>query len=279
MAKTIVLYHAGCPDGFGAAWSFYQKYGNDATYVPVIHGQKPPNIVGRNVFIVDFCYPAPIMKEIARTAASVVVLDHHITAQKDCGDLKYCHFDMTHSGAVLAWKHLFADVPIPAILQHIEDRDLWLWQHPNSEEILSVVDSHDRSFAEWDYLNKKIGKIQSDGWTQMAESGRHILKYKNSIIKTVIANSHKINILGFEIPAANSSCFQSEIGNILSETADYAAVYFYDGYRYRVSLRSKDSGLDVSQIAAEFGGGGHRNAAGFTVNNIEDLRTGNSYDK
>ena len=42
--------------------------------------------------------------------------------------------------------------------------------------------------------------------------------------------------------------------------------------RYRVALRSKGR-VDVSKIAREFGGGGHRNAAGATIEgNLEDIK-------
>ena len=37
-----------------------------------------------------------------------------------------------------------------------------------------------------------------------------------------------------------------------------------DGRR-KVSLRATDARIDVSQIARKFGGGGHRQAAGFTT--------------
>ena len=44
--------------------------------------------------------------------------------------------------------------------------------------------------------------------------------------------------------------------------------------RYHVSLRS-DGAVDVSRIASLFGGGGHRNAAGFTVQtDITDIKNG-----
>jgi phosphoesterase RecJ-like protein len=51
-----------------------------------------------------------------------------------------------------------------------------------------------------------------------------------------------------------------------------------DGDRRKVSLRATDNRIDVSQIAREFGGGGHRQAAGFTTDRdlpelIERLRT------
>ena len=44
------------------------------------------------------------------------------------------------------------------------------------------------------------------------------------------------------------------------------AVCYWDTLQGRVfSLRSTDDGMDVSEIAKQYGGGGHRNAAGFTV--------------
>jgi phosphoesterase RecJ-like protein len=53
-----------------------------------------------------------------------------------------------------------------------------------------------------------------------------------------------------------------------------AVVFFKqsEGHTYRVSLRSKDD-IDIGAIAREFGGGGHRNAAGCTVSgDIDALR-------
>ena len=45
----------------------------------------------------------------------------------------------------------------------------------------------------------------------------------------------------------------------------FAACY-WDTPKGRVfSLRSSDDGADVSEVAKQYGGGGHRNASGFTV--------------
>ena len=51
MKNNIVLYHAGCPDGFGAAWACWKKFGDNAEYMPVSHGSPPPNVEGKNVYI------------------------------------------------------------------------------------------------------------------------------------------------------------------------------------------------------------------------------------
>ena len=39
-----VLYHAGCDDGFGAAYAIWLKYGNQADYIPVQYGQPFPEV-------------------------------------------------------------------------------------------------------------------------------------------------------------------------------------------------------------------------------------------
>jgi len=38
--KRICYYHAGCPDGFGAAWAVYRAWGNDARYVARGHEDR-----------------------------------------------------------------------------------------------------------------------------------------------------------------------------------------------------------------------------------------------
>ena len=43
-----------------------------------------------------------------------------------------------------------------------------------------------------------------------------------------------------------------------------------EGDQYRVSMRSKGA-IDIGAVAKEFGGGGHKNAAGCSVNGAIDM--------
>ena len=68
----------------------------------------------------------------------------------------------------------------------------------------------------------------------------------------------------------------SEIGSRLSPSCDFAVIWYYDHNRrsIKVSLRSFYENIDVSEIASNFGGGGHKKASGFTLtgeSNIEDI--------
>ncbi|MGA8427082.1 MAG: phosphoesterase, partial [Candidatus Dormiibacterota bacterium] len=93
-SRPLVVYHGDCPDGFGAAFAAWKRFGEDADYVPVNHGDPPPNARGRHVLMADFAYDRGTTEKLALASASLVVLDHHRSAASELGDLPYCVFDM-----------------------------------------------------------------------------------------------------------------------------------------------------------------------------------------
>jgi uncharacterized protein len=78
--------------------------------------------------------------------------------------------------------------------------------------------------------------------------------------------TRRMQIGGYNVPIANlPSVFTSDAGHELAQGEAFGGCY-WDTPRGRVfSLRSTDSGIDVSEIAKLYGGGGHRNASGFRV--------------
>ena len=71
---------------------------------------------------------------------------------------------------------------------------------------------------------------------------------------------------GFNVYAINiSHMFGSDVGNELAlRTNSFGIVWSEDGEGIRTSLRSVRD-FDVSEIAKKYGGGGHKNAAGFNL--------------
>lgn len=267
--KPLVIYHSGCPDGFGAAWSFFQKYGGDAEYYPAKHGGGRPCVKGREVFIVDFSYPLPTIEEMHEESSSLVIIDHHKTAQEALGHLDYAYFDMNHSGAYLAWAFLFGENDVPLLIRHIEDRDLWAWKMPNSKEVLSYLDSFDKDFSVWNFINEKL---QDDsGYREAVSEGSAILRYKEQLIQILLSKTFRVEIDGVNIPVVNAPILQSDVAARLSIGERYSMAYSYNGDVYTFSLRSSEDGDDVSLWANKIGGGGgHKRASGFFIDN-EDL--------
>lgn len=79
----IVIYHANCADGFGAAWAVHQKYGDDVEYIPSNYHDGIPDVTGKKVLVVDFSFKPKILFDLTPKADGIIILDHHEGALKD----------------------------------------------------------------------------------------------------------------------------------------------------------------------------------------------------
>lgn len=264
---TLCLYHGNCQDGFSAAYAVWKRFGDSVAYVAAFHGRPPPDVTGHHVLIVDFSYKRPVIEDMARQAASIVILDHHKSAEADLAPLLADAtvsgvFDMNRSGAVIAWEY-YHDNAAPQLLAHVQDRDLWQFQLAETREISSCLFSHEYSFAQWDRMVSACDDPLTRA--QLVREGAAIERKSAKDIRELLPTvTRRMTIGGVVVPVANLPYqFASDAGNQLAQNEPFAACY-YDSADGRVfSLRSTDQGLDVSAIAMQYGGGGHRNAAGF----------------
>lgn len=260
----IVVYHAGCVDGFTAAWCAWRKFGDAAQYIPAHYGDSPPACTGKDVVIVDFSYPRATLELMAQEARSLLVLDHHKTAEAELAGLPYCKFDMNRSGAGMAWDELLTG-PRPMLVNYVEDRDLWRWRLNASKEISAWLGSwpHDDMPA-WGLRASELEVNFNDCFLQ----GVAILRTLNGHVDFNSKNSRLVTIGGYAVPTINTTFAVSELVGKLAESADFAAGWFQkqDG-QFVYSLRSRGD-FDVSVVARQYGGGGHKNAAGFTVSEL-----------
>ena len=253
---TDVWYHANCADGFGAAWSAWKVLGDKANYHPVRHGDPMPEFdSSTRLAIVDFAYPRQQLLELAAKVEAIIVLDHHRSAAQDLEGLSFARFDMSKSGARMAWEYWHPHNELPELLAYVEDRDLWNWVLPESREVALAITQTIFSFESWESFEV----------SQLKAEGRILLGYQQSLIARALTKAYWTTLGGYKIPVVNSLLFQSEIGDELCKKfpeAPFAAVYYQKVDHEAWSLRSIGE-FDVSEVAAQFGGGGHRNASGF----------------
>lgn len=289
----ICVFHGGCDDGFGAAWAIWKRWGNDVVYVPSSYGQPLPiGMEDKHVLFVDFSAKRPEIEALAQVAKSIVIIDHHKSAEAElepfkvglCGGAKFvpddldgmfrdmaeldrppvlAWFDMDQSGAVMAWKFAHPDAIIPRFLRYIEDRDLWRFRYGDQTKRFSAaLRTYPMDFKTWDGLISRPDNL--------ADEGVGILRAHNVNIQKFLADAYMGEISGHLVPIVNiHGYYASDIGNALLQKypeAPFAGTWSRgaDGM-IKYSLRSEDSRLDVSQIAQKFGGGGHRNAAGYQI--------------
>ena len=268
MPKTICIYHAHCIDGFTAAWVVRLSTGPDTVMIPASYSEAPPDVTGAKVYIVDFSYPREALARMSAQAKSMVVLDHHQSAEQALRGLilpnTTIRFDMTRSGAGLAWQWFYAGGELPPLLvDYVEDRDLWRFALSDSRAINAYIANTDRTFEAWDQL---AADLEEDAST-IAEAGESLLRQHARFVAAGCDMTLRyMQIGGHRVPVANLPAFlASEAGNLLAEGNPFAAVYHDSPTGRKFSLRSTDAGQDVAKIAQSYGGSGHRNAAGFQM--------------
>lgn len=303
--KPLCIYHGNCADGFTAAWAVHRRFGNHFDYFAGVYQQPPPDVTGRHVVLVDFSYKKDVLLEMGRRARSILVLDHHKTAHEDLAGMPppifennaQAHFDeadgwagsgvdpalprvvfdMGRSGAGIAWDFFHPREPRPKLVDYAEDRDLWRFQLPFSREISAFVFAHDYTFDVWESLARQL-EARFDTCVDMGSAIEK--KHHKDVAELVTALKQYMTIGGFRVPVANIPyTLTSDAGHLMcsqpmdglgeadwcAEKPPFAACY-WDTPKGRVfSLRSVDGGADVSAIAAQYGGGGHKNASGFTL--------------
>lgn len=262
LKNIVILYHNGCHDGFGGAWTAWKKFKNKAEYISVEHGKEvPEGLVGKELYFIDFCYPAEIMQKLLNQNEKVVVLDHHFS-QRDVVGISTEHvYDNDRSGSVIAWQYFFPDESVPKLLRHIQDIDLWRFKVPHTKELMAAMDEYPFDFKLWNKISAEWE--DKEAIKKYLEAGKTILKYEERVIERLIRHAERVTLDGFTAYAVNSPILESEIGNwIVEHKKAIGIIWSYKGGGIKVSLRS-DGKTDVSKIAQLHGGGGHKAAAGF----------------
>jgi len=258
---NCVIYHADCTDGFGAAYSAWKQLGNRADYYACKHGIAPPDVKGKRVVILDFSFDNETTKKMIEEADSLLVIDHHKSAMVELHDISNTKFDMTKSGAILAWEFFHPGKEPPKFIQYIQDRDLWSWELAYSKEFSAAFDMVPFEFEEFE-------KFEDDSvFDDAIKRGSYILAYSKTVVKKVCEKAVERKYKGMKVMVVNSSHWMSEIGARLAPGCDFATIWYYDheDRMIKVSLRSFHDKIDVSEIAKGFNGGGHKKAAGFQL--------------
>ena len=271
--NPLVIYHGrNCPDGFAAAlaaWLFYQ---GKAEFLGLDHGDIKsladlPLLDGRAVYILDFSFSAEILRGIEARAAKLVMLDHHKSAAESLGEFQckcgVVHFDMHKSGAKLAWEFFQSEQPVPDLVRYVEDRDIWVWQYPESAGFLAALDMEPFDFQRW----HEIALFDAAQLASYIDRG-HAMDEKFSKLAADLAkgaSAVKFNGQGGLMINA-PGVFHSLVGDILSkQSGTFALMWAVDKSGViKVGLRSQRD-YNCIPLAESMGGGGHAQACGFKM--------------
>lgn len=297
--KPLVIYHANCADGFGAAFAAWLKLGDDAEYLPMQYGSDSfsGEIESREIYILDFSFKKGIMNRMFEKAKKVIWLDHHKSAfemwcggipedgvfigEHEVGAEPTIILDNTRSGALIAWEYFHPASEVPRLIRHIDDYDRWQFELEGTKAFNKALWSFAPwSFTQWYQIVNNI-EVDYDEYEMMLLEGAAILRAHEQNVAAVVRGAARdciISTAGCVLSAEETSkdlsglaanCpshLASDVGHQLAtQSGTYGLVWHInnDG-KCLCSLRSSGD-YDVSAIAKAFGGGGHKNAAGFEI--------------
>lgn len=266
MKNIIVIYHGDCSDGFGGAWAAWKKFGEEADYIAA-HHQEPPldELENKEIYFIDFIYPAAVIKKLLRQKNQITAIDHHATAEETIKSAGSYVFDNNHSGAALAWRYFHPHEPLPRLLRHIEDFDLWKFKLAGTKALMIYMPTVKYDFSVWNNLIKAFEKPASR--RKILQKGNCYLELRDKLLEELATeNSYPVMLNGHRALAVNAPhFFASDLGALLyGKRTPVAIVWNQKKDVITVSLRS-DGSVHVGELAKKYGGGGHKAAAGFRI--------------
>lgn len=300
--KTYIIYHKvtadkNCPDGLAAAWVASKVY-PDADIIGWQYQTPPPDFLepGDRIIIVDFSFSASILNAWTEQGIEVILIDHHdgmLNELSQLADRILYRFDIKECGATLTWKHFFPEKPIPEFLKYIRDRDLFDHLLPNTREIHAAMSEMGRSFELFDRIENysseeliaefvPIGaplvgprwekcRAAAKRW-QIAKIGGYFVPAVEMTEDESYLRSDICFVLYREMFAGGDGIAQSktlppEVIEGMYRRGELQPPFVAAYYKNRYDLRSDKhtyKSINVDTVAKKYGGGGSRNAAGFT---------------
>jgi oligoribonuclease NrnB/cAMP/cGMP phosphodiesterase (DHH superfamily) len=265
---TTIVTHANCPDGKASA-IILNRFFPEARVIFLQYNSKQHLELEAKpgMLFCDFSPPRERIQDFVQAGA--YVLDHHKYAKdivEAFGDhgVYASEEERGVSGAVLAYREviepIFGEMEDPRRLATLAGiRDCWVKESPLWQEAAEQAAA--LQFFDWEYLLSKGFGVEE------MELGKYLYQKTLTKAKDIVANNlldcGKIAIMsGLETSDVADALF--EINPKIDILAGFAFVIENNKSKMVVSLRSR-TGVDVGCIAKRNGGGGHGQAAGFSI--------------
>lgn len=281
--KVLVISHEDDIDGLGGVILGYLAF-KDIDYM-LIHVKEQTEIVDfiknsnyEKVFITDLGLEDKIADEINELGMNILHFDHHetnvyaskyafSTVEIQRNGISTCGTELFY--LYLKENNLLKDNAL--IKRFVEDTrayDTWDWVKNNNVEandlnkLFSIVGIDT-------YISKMVDKLRNNNKDIFDETDKYLIELNTQEENKLIELSDKSLIIrekdGLKFGIVFGNKFLSIIGNTLCNRhpeLDY--MLLIDPLEMKVSLRSVR--IDVSKVAESYGGGGHKYAAGFSLN-------------
>jgi oligoribonuclease NrnB/cAMP/cGMP phosphodiesterase (DHH superfamily) len=291
-----IFYHKRDLDGqcSGAIAKYYfleENYVENIKMWPYDYGEPFPFdkiMDGEIVWMVDITTnPYEVMLEINKRY-NLFVVDHH----KSFIDFQVKHkipgyFEIGKAACELTWEHCFSSEKMPPLVRLLGCYDIWNksaeydWDDYIMPIQMGIKIRDADPVSGYDFWKTYFNWFRGNSYYAeqllytIKNSGKDILKYQmKEDAKTCSFFAFPAIFENYKAICLNSTRFNSKVYESVWDKEKYDIMLAWvnvKGERYSVSIYTDKPGVDVSEIAKSFGGGGHVQAAGFQCKNVKPI--------
>jgi oligoribonuclease NrnB/cAMP/cGMP phosphodiesterase (DHH superfamily) len=227
------------------------------------NGQFPWHLIDKNeeIFIVDLSLKnKQLLKDILKRTKNITWIDHHISSKENStSDVKGIRVDAKPAACILCWEYLFQDEPMPEFISFINDYDTWAHQFGEKTTLFNLA-MLSNSVDQWvDLLNDPLTpRMIYEKVKEGRIISKYLRKYYQTLAKEVIFST---TFHGHKTAVCNAFGMGTNSLKYWDQPAEIKSTFHFDGTFYHVNLYSET--VNCAEIAEQYGGGGHRGAAGF----------------
>lgn len=219
---------------------------------------------GETIFVVDFSFSAREMESL-EGHAELVWIDHHKSAIEKMSHLSEIKGlrEIGKAGCELTWDYIHGSTSPMAV--HLLGRyDVWDHKDENVLPFQYGMRDQENTMPDseiWPLTFQSLGRVE-----EIIEHGKIVLAYQdkqNAMYAKGMAYEaefHGYRAIVMNKPFANSKAFDAVYD---PEKHDIMILFGMKPRQLKYSIFCNKPEIDVSEIAVQYGGGGHRGAAGF----------------
>lgn len=254
----------------------YCTHGNieEMTSEVILHLNEYEKIYMTDIVVYDSYIQQFFTPEIAE---KIVIIDHHKTAL-ELNKYEFAHVSVEENGVLMSGTYLFykylkeiyegSNRKLERFVENVRAYDTWDWQKDGNQLAKNINDlmyiKGINDFAE-DMIDA-VANIEDD--LLLKEIDWILLKYEiQKLVNYIKAKEKDIfdyQLGKYHLGVVFAEQYISDLGNQLAlQHPEYDAIAIIGAKT--VSLRTVRDDVDVSEIAKQYGGGGHQKAAGFPI--------------
>jgi oligoribonuclease NrnB/cAMP/cGMP phosphodiesterase (DHH superfamily) len=280
------------------------KEGEDCNTIDFIgynYGQPIPDLSEYDsVIMCDISFPKEELLKLNTPTDRLTWIDHHASALREFYD-SFNTIEATNkffkglrsskfAACELTWKYFFPNEPMPEIIRLLGRYDCFGHKGTDEEQKVlefqygarGVISNYEEAY---NHLNVDIYS-DYDVVNVLLKEGKAIYKYLcteakqiykdgfSIILKLILKDKEHIDYVPYKFICFNKAGFNPVNFGINYHADGYDGVASFnrrsDG-TWTFNLRNDNGKVDCSIIAKQFGGGGHKGAAGFIIKDLKTL--------